>query len=68
MSKHKQTDPLMTRSDIQARLQVSRGVASQLILAGAFPNASKVGRQWRVPASDIDAYLAKNRVQQKQSA
>lgn len=59
---NKQAVELLTRQDIQRILGISRGTASQLILDGAFPNAAKVGHTWRVPKSDIDAYLAANRV------
>jgi len=56
------TSDLYTRRDVEKRLRVGRASVVKLILGGDFPNAAKVGWVWRVPKSDVDAYLASRRV------
>lgn len=37
---------------------VTPGRVRQLLRAGRFPNAFKIGRRWLIPQDDVDAYLA----------
>jgi excisionase family DNA binding protein len=43
-------------------LCLHRNTVVKLIRAGQFPNAIRVGRVWRVPQSDVNAYSARNRL------
>ena len=44
------------------QLGVHRNTAWRLVLAGEFPKAIKVGRDWRVPESDVAAYMRRNQL------
>lgn len=55
---------LLTVNEVAARMRVSRGTVSNLLRDRAFPNAFRARRSgWRVPASDVEAYLQRQRVQ-----
>ncbi|MBS0188908.1 MAG: helix-turn-helix domain-containing protein [Planctomycetes bacterium] len=47
---------------------VCRKTAERWCRKGRFPNATRVGRQYRVPASDVEAYLAARRVKPEVAA
>lgn len=48
--------------EVADRLRLHTKVVTRMVLRGDFPNAVKLGRDWRIPASDVDAYLAARRV------
>jgi excisionase family DNA binding protein len=52
----------ITIPNVAATLVVSRETVRRMVLAGQFPSAIKVGRDWRVPQSDLDAYIQRNRL------
>jgi len=56
------TERPLTTGKVAARLGVSAPTVRDLIDAGKFPGAFKVGTDWRVPAADVDAYIAANTV------
>lgn len=49
--------PLKT-GQVLERLGIHRNTLRKLVLAGTFPQAFQVGKSWRFPPSDIDAYIA----------
>lgn len=50
-----------TVSELVDRLGLHRNTVQNLIREGAFPGAFKIGRTWRVPQSDVEAYLDRQR-------
>lgn len=50
----------MTRAEVQEVLRVSRATVERMFKSGRLP-ASKVGRQWRIRRSDVDAFLNRQR-------
>lgn len=54
------TDPLFTADETADYLRVHPNTALKLLRASAIP-AAKVGRQWRVRRSDLDAFMCKPR-------
>lgn len=58
--------PDLTVKDLAEHISMHPANVSDLIRRGTFPNAYKAGRggvssPWRVPATDVDDYKAKNR-------
>jgi excisionase family DNA binding protein len=49
-------DELLTTTEVAARLKVTRQTVQRLINAGTLV-ASRVGREWRVKRSELDAFL-----------
>jgi excisionase family DNA binding protein len=49
-------DELLTTAEVAARLKVTRQTVQRLINAGNLV-ASRVGREWRVKRSELDAFL-----------
>jgi excisionase family DNA binding protein len=49
-------DELLTTAEVAARLKVTRQTVQRLINAGDLV-ASRVGREWRVKRSELDAFL-----------
>jgi excisionase family DNA binding protein len=49
-------DELLTTTEVATRLKVTRQTVQRLINAGDLV-ASRVGREWRVKRSELDAFL-----------
>ena len=49
-------DELLTTTEVAARLKVTRQTVQRLINTGKLV-ASRVGREWRVKRSELDAFL-----------
>jgi excisionase family DNA binding protein len=49
-------DELLTTAEVAARLKVTRQTVQRLINTGNLV-ASRVGREWRVKRSELDAFL-----------
>jgi excisionase family DNA binding protein len=49
-------DELLTTGEMATRLKVTRQTVQRLISAGKLV-ASRVGREWRVKRSELDAFL-----------
>jgi excisionase family DNA binding protein len=49
-------DELLTTTEVAARLKVTRQTVQRLIKTGKLV-ASRVGREWRVKHSELDAFL-----------
>jgi excisionase family DNA binding protein len=47
----------LTTTEVAARINLSTGAVRGLINGGQFPNAYKDGHIWRIPKSDVDAWL-----------
>lgn len=50
---------VLTAAQISDVLQIGETTAIKLIRGGAFRGAFRVGRVWRVPASDVTAFIAR---------
>lgn len=54
---------LLTMEEVAAALQVTKRSVHTYLKANAFPNAFKTSpapnARWRVPKSDLDAYIAR---------
>ena len=49
---------VLTAAQISDVLQIGETTAIKLIRGGSFPGAFRVGRVWRVPASDVTAFMS----------
>ncbi len=47
----------LTKKEVEARLRLHRNTVGRLLATGRFPNAFRTGRQWRIPAGDVDAFV-----------
>jgi len=57
-----QPDDFLTTADVATRCRVSEYTARRWASNGTFPNASRVGRSYLIPAKDLEAVLASKRV------
>lgn len=57
----KLSDPekFLTKKQAEAFLQVSERQLSYMLAEGKLPFATKVGRQWRFPQSELERYMAR---------
>ena len=57
-----EVDHYLTRREVEARLSLHRNTVGRLLARGAFPNAFKTpGGRWRIPASDLWAFVQSRR-------
>jgi excisionase family DNA binding protein len=56
------TNGFRTVAEVGRTLRMKRVAVMRLVRRGAFPSATRPGRNWLIPASDVDAYLAARRV------
>ena len=54
---------IITPTELADEWRVSHPSILARIREGAFPNAFQVGAVWRIPRSDVEAYLEKQRKQ-----
>jgi excisionase family DNA binding protein len=47
----------MTKVELEQRLRLHRNTVSKLLQQGRFPNAFRMGGRWRIPVTDIEAFL-----------
>jgi excisionase family DNA binding protein len=52
----------LTGPEICERLRICRSTWHKLIREGKFPNAVKLLREYRVPLSDLQAFIASSKV------
>lgn len=52
---------LLTKPQLEKRLGVSNVTATKLLAAGAFPNAFRIRRHWRIPLDDLLAFQDQRR-------
>lgn len=58
-----ESKPVIGRRELCRQLGISRSTVVRLLEAGEFPLAWKTdGGHWRVPQTDVTAYLASRRV------
>lgn len=62
-----QVHDYMTIPEVAAELRLNRRTVLTLIRQARFPSAFRAGRDWRVPASDVEAYIASTRVGRPQA-
>lgn len=55
------THLVLTPAEVAERLRVSKMTVLRLIYSGELP-ALRVGRQFRIPAEDVESYLTRQRV------
>lgn len=53
-------DP-MSVAELSARWRANPKTVWRLVAQGKLPGAFRVGRQWRVPLADVEAYEAKTK-------
>ena len=47
----------VTKAQVELRLQLHRNTVTKLLAKGCFPNAFRVNQQWRIPLTDVEAYM-----------
>jgi len=63
-------EPFVNIQDVATLLDVSTRTVLRLIAAGKFPGAFKVSDQnspWRIPATEIETYIKKQRDQARKA-
>jgi len=56
-------DAPLTATEVRQALRASKSKVLELIHGGSFPGAFRVGTDWRIPTSDVQAFIERNRVQ-----
>lgn len=51
----------LTTCEVARILRVHRNTVSKMLGAGRFPNAFRLGNQWRIPRADVDAVVSSGR-------
>ena len=55
-------DKLYTVKDVAESMSISEFEIRELCKQGKFPGLKKIGRQWRIPESGIESFLAAQEV------
>lgn len=50
---------LLSSQEVARQLAVHESTVVRLLHRGEFPNAFKVGRAWKIPQTDLEAYVEK---------
>lgn len=50
---------LLSAKEVARRLAVHDSTILRLLYRGEFPSAFKVGRVWKIPQADVEAYVEK---------
>lgn len=53
-------EKFLTKKQAEVYLQVSERQLTYMLANGKLPFATKVGRQWRFPQSELERYVARN--------
>jgi excisionase family DNA binding protein len=56
-------ETMFKKTEVMKRLHISSSTFYRLLLDRQFPNAFQVGNRWRIPKSDLDAYIASRTMQ-----
>jgi excisionase family DNA binding protein len=48
---------LITKVELEVRLKLHRNTVTRLLAQGRFPNAFRTGGRWRIPLSDLEAFV-----------
>lgn len=59
---------LLSTQEVAGQLRLSARGVIKLIHRGTFPNAFKAGRAWRIPESDLEEYVEKQRRERRAAA
>ena len=54
-----QSEKFLTKKQAETFLQVSERQLTYMLATGKLPFATKVGRQWRFPQSELERYVAR---------
>lgn len=52
-------EKFLTKKQAESYLQVSERKLTYMLAKGQLPFAIKVGRQWRIPQSELERYIAR---------
>jgi excisionase family DNA binding protein len=52
------SEQYLTKKELAERLRLHRNAVARLLADGRFPGAFRIGRQWRIPASDLRVFIA----------
>lgn len=52
-------EKFLTKKQAESYLQVSERKLTYMLAAGQLPFAIKIGRQWRIPQSELERYVAR---------
>ena len=52
---------LLSVLEVARRFDVDDSTVRRLLYHGQFPNAFKVGRLWKIPETDVEEYVEKQR-------
>lgn len=52
----------LTGKELAGHLKLHRNTMSKLINRGEFPNAFRIERDWRIPVSDVEAWIERQRI------
>jgi len=47
----------ITKVEVEVRLKLHRNTVTRLLSQGRFPNAFRAGGRWRIPISDVAAFI-----------
>lgn len=47
----------ITKVELEVRLKLHRNTVTRLLARRRFPNAFRTGGRWRIPVSDIEAFI-----------
>lgn len=47
----------ITKVELEVRLKLHRNTVTRLLAQRRFPNAFRTGGRWRIPVSDLDAFV-----------
>jgi excisionase family DNA binding protein len=59
---------LLSAQEVASQLRVSDRAVLDMIYRDDFPNAFKAGRAWRIPESDLEEYVEKQRRERRAAA
>lgn len=54
-----QSERFLTKKQAETFLQVSERQLTYMLATGKLPFATKIGRQWRFPQSELERYVAR---------
>jgi excisionase family DNA binding protein len=58
----------LTTADLGKRLRVHRNTVNRLLRENAFPNAYRICRRWRVPETDVLAFISTQQQKERKTA
>lgn len=59
---------LLSTQEVGGRLALDDSTIRRMLYKGEFPNAFKAGRAWKIPESDLEAYIEEKRRERRAAA